>query len=52
MNRIHKCRTVDDLTETQYIDMYERMRNKQIVTHLANIWKQKMILILRTKNKE
>ena len=28
MNRIHKCRT-DILTETQYIDMYERMRHEQ-----------------------
>ena len=33
MNRVHKCRTVDILTETQYIDMYERMRNKQIETY-------------------
>jgi len=30
MRRIHKCRIVDILTETQYIEMYERMRNKQI----------------------
>ena len=30
MSRIHKCRLVDILTETQYIAMYERMRNKQI----------------------
>ena len=33
VNRIHKCRIVDILTETQYIDMYERMRNKQIETY-------------------
>ena len=37
MNRIHKCRIVDILTETQYIDMYERRRNKQI--EIINIWK-------------
>ena len=30
MNRIHKCRIVDILTETRYIDIYERMRNEQI----------------------
>ena len=30
MNRTHKCRIVDILTEAQYIDMYERMRNTQI----------------------
>ena len=30
MTRIHKCRIVDILTETQYIELYERMRNKQI----------------------
>ena len=30
MNRIHKCRIVDILTETQHIDMYERERNKRI----------------------
>ena len=33
MNRIHKCRIVDTLTEIQYIEMYERMRNKQIETY-------------------
>ena len=30
INRIHKCKILDILTETQYIEMYERMRNKQI----------------------
>ena len=29
MNRSQECRIVDRLTETQYIDMCERMRNKQ-----------------------
>ena len=33
MNRIHKCRIVDILTETQYIEMYERMRNQPIETY-------------------
>jgi len=32
MNRIHKCRIVDISTETQYTEMHERMRNKQIET--------------------
>ena len=30
MNRIHKSKIADILTETQYIDMYGRMKNKQI----------------------
>ena len=30
INRIHKCKIVDIVTETQYIEMYERMINKQI----------------------
>ena len=33
INRVHKCRIVDILTETQYIEMYERMRKKQIQTY-------------------
>ena len=33
VNRIHKCRIVDILTETQYIEMYERMKNNQIPTY-------------------
>ena len=37
MNRIHKCRIVDILTETQYIEMYERMNNKQIETYNRNL---------------
>ena len=49
MNRIHKCRIVNILTETQYIEMYERMRNKQIETY-KNI--ETMILILRTREKQ
>ena len=28
MNRIHKCKIVDILTEAQYIVMYERMKKK------------------------
>ena len=48
MNRIHKCRTVDILTETQYIEMYERMRNKQI--EACNTYMEiKMILSLGIK---
>ena len=33
MNRFRKCRIVDILTETQYMEMYERMRHKQIETY-------------------
>ena len=33
MNRMHKCRIVDSLTETQYIELYERMINKQTETY-------------------
>ena len=29
INRIHKRKSVGILTETQYIEMYERMQNKQ-----------------------
>ena len=36
MNRIHKCRIVDISTETQYIEMYGRMRNKQIEEYNEN----------------
>ena len=37
MNRIHKCKIVDILTETQYTEMYERMRNKQIKAYNRNV---------------
>ena len=30
INRIHKCKIVEILTEIQYIEMYERMKSKQI----------------------
>ena len=30
INRIHKCKIVDILTERQDIEMYERMKNKRI----------------------
>ena len=33
MNRIHKCKIVDILTEAQYIEMYERMKFKQNETY-------------------
>ena len=39
MNRIHKCRIVDNSTETKFIDMYERMRNNQIETYSKYIEK-------------
>ena len=29
INRIHKCKILDILTETQYIEMYERIKSKQ-----------------------
>ena len=29
MNRIHQCKIVDILTETQYIGMYERMKKTE-----------------------
>ena len=33
MNRIHKCKIVDILTEAQYIEMYERMKLKHNETY-------------------
>ena len=51
MNRSHKCRIVDILTETLYIEVYERMRNNHIEKHMINIWKMKMILSLGIKKK-
>ena len=37
INRCHKCKIVDILTETQYIEMHERMKN--IMKHITSIWK-------------
>jgi len=51
MNRIHKCRIVDISTETQYVEMYERMRNKQIETY-NKYMEKKIMLILRTKEEK
>ena len=51
MNRIHKCRIVDILSETQYIEMYERMRNKQIEAY-NKYMETKMILSLGIKKKK
>ena len=33
INRIHKCRIVDILTETPYIEICERMKHEQIETY-------------------
>ena len=52
MNRIHKCRIVETLTETQYIDMYERMRSKQIEAYNNYLETQKVILSRGIKWKE
>ena len=52
MNRIHKCRIVDILTETQNIDMYERMRNQQIEANTNNMGNIDMVLILRTRENQ
>ena len=51
MSRIHKCRIVDILTETQYIDMYERIRNTQIETYNKYGKTKRMILISRIREK-
>ena len=51
MNRIHKCRIVDSLTETQYIEMYERMRNKQIEAYNKYMEKIKDDIDFKNKRK-
>ena len=52
MNRIHKCKIVDILTEAQYIEIYTRMRNTQIETYDKYMEKEKMVLTLRTREKK
>ena len=37
INRIHKCKIFDILTETQYIEMKEWETSK--LKHIINIWK-------------
>ena len=46
MNRIHTCRIVDILTEARYIDMYERMNNKQLEAYTLHLEKVKVLLSL------
>jgi hypothetical protein len=50
MNRIHKCRNVDISTETQYIEMYERIKNKQIDAYNKYMEKQKDDIDFENKN--
>ena len=50
MNRIHECRIVDILTDAQYVDMYERMRNKQIEAY-NKYMENKDDIECRNKNK-
>ena len=45
MNKIRKCKIVDILTETQYMEMYGRIEN-QNETYNKYMEKSKMILIL------
>ena len=40
MDRMHKCKIVDILTERQYIDMCKRMINSK-VRHTISVWKKK-----------
>ena len=49
-NRIRKCKIVDILTETQYIDMYERIKNKQIDAYYNYMEKQKNDIDLNQRN--
>ena len=51
MNRIHKCRVVDILTKTQYIDMYERMKNKQIEAYKKYMEKHEYDIDFKEKKK-
>ena len=39
MTRFHKCRIVDILTGTQYIEMYERTRSKHIEVYNKSVEK-------------
>ena len=50
MNRIQKCGIVDLLTETQCIEMYERMRNKQIEAY-SKYMENKDDIEFRTKKR-
>ena len=49
-NRSHKCKVVDILTETQYIEMYDSMKNK--LTHIVNISRNKDDIEFRNRRKE
>jgi len=51
MNSIHECRIVDILTDTQYIEMYERMKNKQIEAY-NKYMENKDDIECRSKRKE
>ena len=39
INRIHTCKLVDILTETQYIDMCEGTKNKQSYSKYMEIYR-------------
>ena len=51
INRIHKCKVLDIFTETQYIEMYEIMKNNQIEAYDKYMEKIKMILSLGKREK-
>ena len=51
MKRIHKCKIVDILTGTQYIEIYERMRNKQNETYNKYMDKIKDDIDFKNKRK-
>ena len=52
MNRIHKCKIVDSLTETRYIEMYEGMKNKQIEAYNKYMEKHEYNIALKNKRNQ
>jgi len=52
INRIHKCKIVDILTETQYIEMYERIKINQIEAYNKYMEKHKYDIGFKNKRKQ
>ena len=52
INRTHKCKIRDILTETQYIEMYERIKNTQIEAYNKCMEKHKYDIDFKNKRNQ
>ena len=52
INRIHKCKILDILTETQYIEMYERVKHTQIDTYNKYMERHKYDIDFKNKRNQ